>query len=75
MNENETFLSNIKGLYEKLHLDGFLGEDLLDLIKMLSAIRGNTKFKEEFFPMIQSTIQEFYTAVMAMKQESWLPII
>ena len=38
-------MENIKGLYARFYQDGFLGEDILDLIKILSAVKGNQKFK------------------------------
>ena len=62
-----TFVTNLLSLYHKFNQDGFMGEDVMDLIKIISGIPGNQRFKQVFFPLIRSTLLSFYNSVMSMK--------
>lgn len=62
-------MQRIAALYDKYHQDGLLGDDIVDLIKILAAISGNEGFKQVFWPVIERTIEVFYQCVVGINTE------
>jgi hypothetical protein len=63
------FMDNILVLYNKYHQDGLLGDDIVDLIRILSSVPGNQSFKTCFLPQIKKTIEVFYNCVMNLSSK------